>query len=135
MFSLAFDRGHRIVLASFRGEFGSGDIATFDAAAEAFIAAEGPVHFLLDFSNVRQVSMPDRAIVERAGRPPLCPGFSRVVVAPHPEIFGLYCLFVAKQRLLGADAPIVVRSARHALDFLGLSMPSFVPVETPPGPA
>jgi hypothetical protein len=135
LFSLAFDRDHRVVLASFRGEFGCGDIATFDAAAEAFVAGEGAVHFLLDFCNVRHVSMPDQAIAERAERPPLCPGFKRVVVAPHPEIFGLYCLFVAKQRRIGADAPIVVRSVQAALDFLGLPMPSFAPVETPAGPA
>lgn len=59
----------------------------------------------------------------------------RVVVAPHPEIFGLYCLFAAKQQRIGADAPIVVRSMQSALDFLGLRLSQFAPVELPPDPA
>ena len=41
LFSLAFDRDHRVMLASFRGEFGTSDIKTFDAAAQAFVAEEG----------------------------------------------------------------------------------------------
>ena len=134
-FSLAFDRNQRVVLVSFRGEFGSDDIATLDSAAHAFVAKEGAVHFLLDFTGVKRVSMPDQAIAERAERPPLCPGFKRVVVAPQPEIFGLYCLFAAKQKRLGSDAPIVVRSMQGAVDLLGLRLPAFAPVEIPPGPA
>ena len=135
MFSLAFDRNHRVMLVSFRGEFGTDDIATLDADARSFVAQNGPVHFLLDFSGVQRVSMPDLAITERAERPPLCPGFKRVVVAPHPEIFGLYCLFSAKQKRIGVDAPVVVRSMQSAVDFLGLRLPGFAPVEIPLGPA
>jgi hypothetical protein len=134
LFSLAFDRVHRVMLASFRGRLGSDDIAAFDATAQAFVAQEGAVHFLLDFTGVQRVSMPDQAIAERAQRPPLCAGFKRVVVAPHPEIFLLSCLFAAKQQHIGADAPIVVRSVQSALDFLGLRLPGFAPVEMPPGP-
>lgn len=131
MFSLAFDRNYRVMLASFRGEFGSDDIATLDAAARAFVGKNGPVHFLLDFSGVQHVSMPDRAIAERAERPPLCPGFKRVIVAPHPEIFGLYRLFAAKQQHIGVNAPVVMRSMQSAMDFLGLRRPGFAPVEMP----
>jgi hypothetical protein len=132
LFSLAFDRDQRVVLVSFRGEFGTDDIATLDAAAHAFVAENGPVHFILDFTGVRRVSMPDRAIAERAERPPLCPGFKRLIVAPHPEIFGLYCLFAAKQQRIGAEPPVVVRSMRSAVDLLGLRLPGFAPVEMPP---
>ena len=135
MFSFAFDRNHTVMLVSFRGEFGSDDIATLDAAAHSFVAKNGPVHFLLDFSGVQRVSIPDRAIAERGDRPPLCPGFKRVIVAPHPEIFGLYCLFSAKQQRMGVDAPVVLRSMQSAVDFLGLRLPGFAPVEIPLGPA
>jgi hypothetical protein len=135
LFSFAFDRDHKVLLVSFRGEFATDDIATLDAAANAFVGENGPVHFLLDFSGVHRVSMPDRAIAERAERKPLCPGFRRVIVAPHPEIFGLYCLFSAKQERIGADAPVVVRSMQSAVDLLGLRFPAFAPVEMPRGPA
>jgi len=134
LFSLAFDRSHRVVLVSFRGEFGNDDIATMDADARAFVEANGPVHFLLDFSGVQRVSMPARAIAERAERPPLCPGFKRVIVAPQPEIFGLYCLFAAKQQHIGVNAPVVMRSMQSAVDFMGLRRPQFLPVQMPLGP-
>lgn len=134
MFSLAFDRSHRVVLASFRGEFGCDDIASLDAAARAFVDKHGPVHFLLDFSGVQRVSMPDQAIRERAEQPPLCPGFKRVIVAPQPEIFGLYRLFAAKQQYTGLDAPVVLRSMQGAVNFLGVRQPGFVPVQMPLDP-
>lgn len=133
MFSLAFDRSHRVVLVSFRGEFGCDDITSLDAAARAFVDKNGPAHFLVDFSGVQRVSMPDQAIRERAEQPPLCPGFKRVIVAPHPEIFGLYSLFAAKQRYTGLDCPVVMRSMPDAVKFLGLRRPQFVPIETPLG--
>jgi hypothetical protein len=135
LFSLAFARDHKVLLVSFREEFASDDIATLDAAAHAFVAKNGPVHFVFDFTGVLHVAMPDRAIAERAERPPLCPGFRRVIVAPQPEIFGLYCLFSAKQQRIGVDAPVVVRSMQSAVDFLGLRLPGFTPVEMPLGPA
>jgi hypothetical protein len=134
VFSLAFDRKHKVLLASFRGEFGSDAIATFDAAAQAFVAKEGAVHFLLDFTGVHRVSMPEQAIAERAARPPLCAGFKRVVVAPDPEIFGLYCLFAAKQERIGAGPPVVVRSVQSALELLDLRSAIFAPVKIPPVP-
>jgi len=91
---------------------------------------EGAVHFLLDFTAVQHVAMPDQAIAERAERPALCPGFKRVVVAPHPELFGLYCVFAAKQERIGSDAPVVTSSMQSAVDFLGLRLPQFAPVES-----
>lgn len=135
MFSLAFDRSHRMVLVSFREEFASDDIVALDVAAQAFVAKEGAVHFLLDFTGVQRVSVPDQVMAERAKRPPLCAGFKRIVVAPQPELFGLYYLFAAKQQRMGADAPVVVRSMQSAVDFLGVRLPAFAPVELPRGPA
>jgi hypothetical protein len=108
LFSLAFDRNDKVLLVRFREEFGVDDIATLDAAAHAFVAKDGPVHFLLDFTGVQRVSVPDGTTAERVERPPLCPGFRRLIVAPQPEIFGLYCLLSAKQQRIGVDAPVVM---------------------------
>lgn len=132
MFSLAFDRSHRVVLVSFSGEFGSGDITTLDAVAHTFVAKEGAVHFVLDFTGVQRVSIPDQTIAKRAEQPPLCVGFKRIVVAPQPEIFGLYRLFAAKQQRIGADAPLLVRSMQAALTLLDLRMYAFAPIHIPP---
>ena len=55
-------------------------------------------------------------MAKRAERPPLCPGFQRIVVAPDPEIFGLYCLFAAKQRLAAGMAPASVAAEVGLVD-------------------
>jgi len=71
------------------------------------VAAEGPVHFLLDFSAVETVSVTQGAIAERGKRVQLFPGHHRIIVAPQPEIFGLFCLFGANQSLVRSSVPLV----------------------------
>jgi hypothetical protein len=127
MFTLQFDRKHRLALVRFFGSFTSSDIANFDHAADKFIAAEGPSDFVLDFTAVRSVAMPDRAMVARGRRPQSCPGYRRVVVAPQPEIFGLYQIFAAHQLRIGSEAPVIVRTLHDALGFLGVGTPDLSP--------
>jgi DNA-binding transcriptional MerR regulator len=116
------DQRHNVTLVSFSGEFGIDTIARLDHAGKLLVQAEGPTHFLLDFSGIERVSMPESAIADRGRRPPLCTGYRRVIVAPQPEIFGLYRLFAAKA---GLNAPVIVRSIGEALAHLGLRRPVF----------
>ena len=131
MFSLEFDRPHRLALVRFSGEFGRSDIGALDRAAERLVASEGPVHFLFDFTDVELVAMPDKAIAERGRRPHSSPGYQRVVVAPQPEIFELYRLFNANQALVGSEAPTIVKTLELALIHLGVRKPDFKPVKLP----
>jgi hypothetical protein len=131
MFSLGFDRQNRLALARFSGEFGRDDIAALDHAIESLVAAEGRTHLLFDFSTVESVAMPDRAIAERGRRPPMCPGYQRVIVAPQLEIFELYRLFGANQSLIGSDAPTIVKTMEFALIHLGVRKPHFKSIQLP----
>jgi hypothetical protein len=131
MFSLEFDRQHRLALARFSGEFDRGDIGALDRATERLVASEGPFHFLFDFTAVESVAMPDKVFAERGRRPHRSPGFQRVVVAPHPEIFELYRLFNANQVLVGSEVPTMVKTLELALIHLGVRKPNFKPVPLP----
>jgi hypothetical protein len=131
MISFARDRRHNVTLARFSGEFAADTIGRLDHAIGLLVEAEGPMHFLLDFSAIERVNMPDRAIAERSRRLPLCPGYQRVIVAPQPEILGLYCVFAAGQRAVGASPPVIVRSIAEALRHLGLRRPAFAPIDLP----
>jgi hypothetical protein len=98
-------------------------------ASEILVEAEGPMHFMLDFSGVERVSMPDKAIAERGRRLQLCPGYRRVIVAPQPEILGLYHVFAAGQLAVGSSPPVIVRSLGEAWVRLGLRRPVFTPLD------
>jgi hypothetical protein len=123
------DRRHNVTLARFSGEFGPETIARLDHATELLVEAEGPSHFVLDFSGIERASMPDRAIAEAAGVCRSCTGYQRVIVPPQPEIFGLYRVFAAGQLATGSSPPIIVRSIGEALVRLGLRRPVFKPVD------
>jgi hypothetical protein len=130
MFTIEFDRQHSLTLARFSGEFGFDDIGTLDRVGEIFVAAEGPSHFLFEFSAVEAVSMPPWAIARRGRRPQLCPGYQRIVVAPQPEILELYRVFGANQLLVGSAAPMLVKTMAQALAHIGVPKPRFKPVPT-----
>ena len=131
MFTLAFNRQRRVVLARFSGELGRADIGTFDHAFGRFIDVEGCAHLVIDFTAVNSVAMPDQAMVDRGKRPHRCPGYHRIVVAPQPEISELYRLFSANQSMVGSTAPKMVKTVEHALVHLGVGEPDFLPIETP----
>ena len=103
MITFERDRRHNVTLVRFNGEFEIETIARLDHASELLVQAEGPTHFLFDFSGIERVNIPDSAIAQRGRRLPLCAGYQRVVVAPQPEIFGLYGVFAAKA---GSNAPV-----------------------------
>ena len=134
MFHIEFDRHYKLAWARFSGELRRDDIGTFDRTVALFIATEGCAHFVLDFTAVESVAMPDEALFERGKRQHKCPGFQRVVVAPQPEIFGLYRLFSANQSRIGSEAPLIVKTMEHALIHLGVAKPDFVLFKKPASP-
>ena len=128
MFQLEFDRHCKLVWARFSGQLARSDIVDFDRATEVFLKTEGCANFILDFTTIESVAMPDRALAERGRRPHMCPGHQRVVVAPQPEIFGLYRVFAANQSMIGSAAPTIVKTMQQALLHLGVGNPDFKPI-------
>ena len=117
MFTLAFDRRHRILLARVSGVVGSGDVAVMDDAIQRFAALHGPTHDLMDFTAVSSVAVPISKLV-----PPPANGS------------GYRRIFVANGRLVelartGAPASVIVPSIDEALRLLGATDPSFEPVD------
>src|SRR5215471_14513446 len=83
MFSLAYDKGHKVLRARFEGVMSSQDVDELDRAVIAFTAREGPTHGLVDFSAVDVVSIPPGILARRSQQPPFNPGYKRVfVVSP-----------------------------------------------------
>lgn len=129
MFTIEFDRWHRLTLFRFSNTFSTDDIQAVDEAGAALVAAAGAAHFLFDFTAVEAIAMPDRAITERGRRRQLCPGYKRVVVASHPEIVGLYRLFGANQSRVGSAPPTIVHTIADGLGHLGVRNPTFRPFD------
>ena len=68
MISFSRDRQHNVTLVQLSGAFSPEVIARLDHATELLVQVEGPMHFLLDFSDVERVNMPNRAIAVRSRR-------------------------------------------------------------------
>ena len=116
MFTLAFDRRHRILLTRVSGVVGSGDVTAMDDAIQRFTTRHGPTHGLMDFTGVSTVAVPIGKLVPPANGS----GYKRI--------------FVANGRLVdlartGAPASVIVPSIDEALRRLGATDPSFEPVD------
>src|SRR5689334_21193752 len=106
-------------MARFAGNFGPSELAGLDQAVRAFVEREGPVHGLIDFSDVPAVELSAAAIIERGQKKPYSPGHKRVMVAPQPLLATLMRLFAIHQSLIGTDKPNVVQTMEAAVQFLG----------------
>ena len=121
MFTLAFDRRHKILLARVSGVLNSSDVAALDDAVGRFAARHGPTHDLVDFTSVSTVAVPIGKMVKRGQSSVNGAAFKRVVVVPKGELQAL-----ARS---AAREPVIVSSIDEALRLLGASAPSFEPVE------
>jgi hypothetical protein len=120
MFTLAFERTQRVLLARFVSILSSEDFVQFDAAVMAFVTREGLVRCLLDLSGVEAVAVPHTFFAGR-GRAP-------VIVAPHLEAYDLARAYASRQREFGNIEPRVVLSMWDAYRLLGLALPDFQPI-------
>lgn len=128
MLTLLFDHKNRVLLARFSGIYTSDDIAAFDRGVGRFVAEEGAVRGLYDFSRVEAVAVPKTKFFELGRRPQLALDQDRVIVAPQLEIYELARLYAALQRDFGNVEPRIVRTLAEAYELLGLRNPEFAPV-------
>ena len=119
MFTLAFDRRHRILLTRVSGPVGSGDVSALDGAIQRFTAHHGPVHGVVDFTAVSTVVVPIGKLVHPTGNGS---GYKQIVVASN----GL-----AELARTAARESVIVSSMDEALHQLGAVNPSFEPVDSP----
>jgi hypothetical protein len=129
MFTLAFEHTHRVLLVRYVGIFTPEDIVQLDRAVIEFVAQQGPVRGLLDFSNVEAFAVSHTLLVERGRLVAIMPSEERVIVAPNAEIYDLARGYASRQRDFGNLEPRVVMSLWDAYRLLGLNAPDFQPVE------
>jgi hypothetical protein len=125
MFTLAFERTHRVLLVRFTGIFSSEDIVPLERAVKAFVDQEGPVRHLLDFSGIEAIAVPQTLVAERARLPEIVPGQERVIVAADLEMYDLARGYATQQRDFGNLEPRVVLSLWDAYRLLGLDEADF----------
>lgn len=130
MFTLAFERKRKVLLARFSGVFSSQDIEDLDRGIIAVTAREGPSHGLLDFTEVEAVSLPMSRLLQRSQQPPFSPGHRRVfVVGDGPQALEIARTFAAEQALAGVGNVQIVATLEEAYRLLGLGkQPKFDPV-------
>jgi hypothetical protein len=126
---LSFDRSARVLMARISGIYGSQDMAELDQAVIRFLAREGQVNALYDFSGVETVAVPESRIAERGSRPTVVQG-QRVIVASRSVGGNLSCSFGTYQRIAGHRPPTIVSSLAEAYAILGIKGDAaFEPVE------
>jgi hypothetical protein len=130
MFTLAYHRKHKVLLAHFSGVFSSEDIEEVDRAVIAFTAREGPSHGLLDFTEVEAVSVPLSRLVLRSQQPAISPGHQRVfVVGANLQALELARTFASQQALAGSSSVRIANTLEEAYALLRLGKePRFKPV-------
>jgi hypothetical protein len=115
MFTLAFDRRHRILLTRVSGSVGSSDMSALDGAIQRFTARHGPAHGVVDVTAVSTVAVPVGKLV-----PANASAYRWILVADSK---------LAELARTGARESVIVSSIDEALRQLGATDPSFEPVE------
>lgn len=129
MFSLDYERRHKVLATRITGVLSSEDIARHDRVVLRFLAGKEGVRGLYDFSGVEVLAIPVSKINQRGQRPAIIEGL-RVVVAP-PAAAGLaFATRIADQlRTAGHREPVIVATLEEAHRLLGLVDPQFEPVD------
>jgi hypothetical protein len=126
MLSLAFDRKHRVLLATVSGIFTSDDLDEFDRAVLDFVAREGRVWAIIDYTPVLALAVPGTRLTQRVQQPLVLP--DRILVAPR-DLGDTARAYSLQQGEAGMKQPTVVETIEEAYALLGLRNPRFEPIE------
>jgi hypothetical protein len=129
MFSLFFERKHRVLMTRFVGIFRREVVEAQMVAARRIAVIEGPTRALYDFDSVEAVDIPAASLREMGRLPQTLPNQLRVYVMPRPELFGMGRTFATYQGLTGNREPLIFRTTAEAYAALDLKDPDFQPIE------
>ena len=123
--SFAIARARRILLISFTLPITRENLQRLDAERAAVIRREGTMDMIVDFTHSPPLAIPSRLTHERVTMPSPMPGFRRIYVAPHDELFGSLCMYAIPH-----NDPLVhvVRSLHVAIAELGVTLAAFEPL-------
>jgi hypothetical protein len=129
MFTLSFDRRHKVLMARATGVFSSDDITALDAKIVRVVSREGELRGILDFTAVEALAVSASRLAVRGRQPPVLGASDRVFVAPQPDINRFCRSFAEHQRGSGNVGPKLVTTLGEAYTALGLVNPQFEPVD------
>ena len=129
MVSLKVDRANSVLLVTLAGAMTAERLAALDGQVVSFIAREGTMSTIVDFSGVTSVEVDISSVVNRGRGPSLMSGKPRVYVAIDTLLLGLLRLYSENQVNAGEMAPTIVPSLADAFDVFGLVQPNFEPLD------
>jgi len=125
MISLAVDRANTVLLVQFGGPVTIASLARLDAELMHFIARNGMMSTITDFSAVTTIDVQPAILVNRGNNRSLMSGRPRIFVTDNPLMFGLLRMYSTHQDNFGELPPNIVWSLPEAFEALGLTMPNF----------
>jgi hypothetical protein len=131
MIELAIDRSRGLLLVEFCGTFTEDSLVVLDEHLQAFVASEGVMPTIIDFTGVESVNIAVATMVHRGGQRSQLLGQRRIFVSSDLLLFGLLRLYGTHQDHQGETPPITVRSLPEAFAELGISRPMFEPISNP----
>ena len=122
---LAIDRKNGLLLVEFCAPFTEESLVVLDEHLQAFVAREGVMPTIIDFTGVESVNIAVANMVSRGGQRSQLLGQRRIFVSSDLLLFGLLRLYGAYQDNRGETPPITVRSLPEAFAEFGISRPIF----------
>ena len=130
MIEYFFARQQGVLMARVTGVYDIEAMASLDSFVAKFVAANGPVRALYDFSEVEQVTVPESRMAERARQPSIAGG-QRVMVAPRATGLSQARAYSEQQSDAGQPVIGVVAKLEEAYVLLGLNYDAkFEPVRS-----
>jgi hypothetical protein len=128
MLSLAYDRRHRVLRVTISGIFASQDMDEVDLTVIEFVARQGQVRCIFDYTEVEAFAVPESLMARRAQQP-LIVREQRVIVASRVAGGEAARVYVRYQREAGQREAAIVDSLEDAYQLLRLRNPRFEAVE------
>jgi len=127
MLTLAFDRRHRVLRITITGIFSSEEMDELDNTVVEFVARQGRVRGIFDYTDVEAFAVPDSRLAQRAQQPTAIE--HRIVVASRVMAGERARTYARYRREAGQREATIVGTLDEAYALLGLRNPRFEPVE------
>ncbi len=128
MIQFAIDRESGVLLVKFEDSLTVESLNALDSELKGFVAREGTMPTIIDFTDVMSVDVPVSTLVTKGKSPALMPGQPRVFVVTDTLLFGLLRLYGTYQDDSGEKRPTIVRTLAEAFAALSLIDPTFEPI-------
>jgi hypothetical protein len=132
LFTLSFDRLHRILRLKFTDLLTAEDLDKIDPRLLSFLGSQGVVGLnarcLYDMTEVSTLIVPQRRFVVRASKPAIG-NMMRVVVAPSWAGATFGESYRSARGLWSHDQPTIVESLDAAYALLEVSLPNYEPLQ------